>query len=582
MFSICTAGHINHGKTSLIKELTGEDTDRLDLEKDRGMSIELGFAKYVTSKNLTASIIDVPGHEKFIKNMISGAYAVDLILLVIAANDGVKKQTLEHIEIIKALNIQNIIVVINKIDLIDNIKLEKLKNNIKELLEKNKLNKTKIIDISIKNNLGLDYLKKVIDEEIHNQKIKKEGPSRISIDRVFSLQGKGTIITGTLLGKEISTDSKLEIFPNKKTVKIKSIESFNENIEKISNGSRCAINIQNLDSKEISKGSIISEKGFITTSKFIYVNINLVKNIKNNIEVMFHTGTARSNGRLQFINEKNIAKIYLKKNLSFIVGDSFIIRNNEGTIGGGNIVFAEKIKEEDLIKNFTLSNLNKILTLLKLKKIISIDELSNYFGILKNEIINISNLESNIIISEKYGIIIEKKFLVNNSEKFYKDLLIFHKNNPLKFGLSVSFINEKQENNLIINLLLNKKLIKVNNSHIYKIGFKPTPSIEQSIIINRYIDLLNKNPFNPPTNKHPHEEIINFLLIKKEIIKSSNNIYFSKKSFEKIKKEIFALNDKYGKININIIRDNLNISRKYCLSILDKMEDDNLISRDRN
>ena len=140
MFSICTAGHINHGKTSLIKELTGEDTDRLDLEKDRGMSIELGFAKYVTSKNLTASIIDVPGHEKFIKNMISGAYAVDLILLVIAANDGVKKQTLEHIEIIKALNIQNIIVVINKIDLIDNIKLEKLKNNIKELLEKNKLN----------------------------------------------------------------------------------------------------------------------------------------------------------------------------------------------------------------------------------------------------------------------------------------------------------------------------------------------------------------------------------------------------------------------------------------------------------
>ena len=582
MFSICTAGHINHGKTSLIKELTGEDTDRLDLEKDRGMSIELGFAKYVTSKNLTASIIDVPGHEKFIKNMISGAYAVDLILLVIAANDGVKKQTLEHIEIIKALNIQNIIVVINKIDLIDNIKLEKLKNNIKELLEKNKLNKTKIIDISIKNNLGLDYLKKVIDEEIHNQKIKKEGPSRISIDRVFSLQGKGTIITGTLLGKEISTDSKLEIFPNKKTIKIKSIESFNENIEKISNGSRCAINIQNLDSKEISKGSIISEKGFITTSKFIYVNINLIKNIKNNIEVMFHTGTARSNGRLQFINEKNIAKIYLKKNLSFIVGDSFIIRNNEGTIGGGNIVFAEKIKEEDLIKNFTLSNLNKILTLLKLKKLISIDELSNYFGILKNEIINISNLESNIIISEKHGIIIEKKFLVNNSEKFYKELLIFHKNNPLKFGLSVSFINEKQENNLIINLLLNKKLIKVNNSHIYKIGFKPTPSIEQSIIINRYIDLLNKNPFNPPTNKHPHEEIINFLLIKKEIIKSSNNIYFSKKSFEKIKKEIFALNDKYGKININIIRDNLNISRKYCLSILDKMEDDNLISRDRN
>ena len=582
MFSICTAGHINHGKTSLIKKLTGENTDRLLEEKNRGMSIELGFAKYITSKNIIASIIDVPGHEKFIKNMISGTYAADLVLLVVAANDGIKQQTLEHIEIIRSLEIENIIVVINKIDLIGEIELEKLKNDIHNLLEKNSFNKTKLLEISIKNNIGIDRLKKTIDCEIHKEKNITDGPSRISIDRVFTLKGKGTIITGTLLGRPISSNSKLELLPNKKNIKIRSLESFNENIDYISNGTRCAINIQNLDSKEIIRGSIISEKGFINTSKFIYVKINLIKKIKNNTEVMFHTGTSRSNGRLQFMSEKNFAKIYFKNSISFIVGDSFIIRNNEGTVGGGKIIFPKKIIEESLIKNFALSDYKKIITLLKIQKTVNINEISNYLGILKKNIINISNSESSIIINEKKGILIEKEFLINNSEKFYKDLLLFHKNNPLKSGLSVSFINEKKENSLIINLLLNKNLILLDETHIYKLGFQPTPSTDQSLIINRYINYLNKNPFSNPKDILPNEEIINFLLTKKEIIKSSNNVYFSKKSFKEITKEVFKLNEKFGKININIIRDNLNISRKYCLSILDKMEDENLISRDRN
>ena len=148
MFSICTAGHINHGKTSLIKKLTGEDTDRLPQEKNRGMSIELGFAKYITSKNIIASIIDVPGHEKFIKNMISGSYAADLVLLVIDANDGIKKQTLEHIEIIKSLEIENLLIVVNKIDLINKLDLEKIKKDIRDLLRNNRLNQSNFTKFS--------------------------------------------------------------------------------------------------------------------------------------------------------------------------------------------------------------------------------------------------------------------------------------------------------------------------------------------------------------------------------------------------------------------------------------------------
>ena len=582
MFAICTAGHINHGKTTLVKQLTGTDTDRLKEEKERGISIELGFAKYIIDKQNYASFIDSPGHENFIKNMIAGAFAVDLVILVIAANEGIKEQTVEHLEIIKSLDVKNLIVVHNKIDLIKDDEISSKKSYISEFLKKFGFNQIEIIDVSIEKNIGIETLKKLINSKILSNKNENIKPARLYVDRIFSLKGKGTIVTGTVLGNKISKNLNLKIYPNNKEIKIKSLESFNQNVEEISPGSRCAVNIQNLDKEDIKKGTIIAEEGYVSFSDFVYGKINYSKDFKNNSEVIFHTGTSRVIGKIYKMPQSNLVKITLKKKIHFITGDRFILRNNIGTVGGGKIIFPNKLKNEEIIKELDKNLSHKISSLVKIEKKISIEKLMIYTGELSLELENNYKKSDFIIYDKKNSLLIDKEYLKLQSNAFYKKLILFHKENSLSQGISVSFINENIENQSIINLLEKNNYIEVKQGYIRKFGFEPKPNKIQLNIINNFLKSINQNPYNPPTDMHPDENIIKYLLSKNVVVQSSNNVIYSKKSYDELTNKILTIKKQYGEININIIRDELRLSRKYCLSILDKMEEEKLITRNLN
>ena len=582
MFAICTAGHINHGKTTLVKQLTGTDTDRLKEEKERGISIELGFAKYIIDKQNYASFIDSPGHENFIKNMIAGAFAVDLVILVIAANEGIKEQTVEHLEIIKSLDVKNLIVVHNKIDLIKDDEISSKKSYISEFLKKFGFNQIEIIDVSIEKNIGIETLKKLINSKILSNKIENIKPARLYVDRIFSLKGKGTIVTGTVLGNKISKNLNLKIYPNNKEIKIKSLESFNQNVEEISPGSRCAVNIQNLDKEDIKKGTIIAEEGYVSFSDFVYGKINYSKNFKNNSEVIFHTGTSRVIGKIYKMPQSNLVKITLKKKIHLITGDRFILRNNIGTVGGGKIIFPNKLKNEEIIKELDKNLSHKISSLVKIEKKISIEKLMIYTGELSLELVNNYKKSDFIIYDKKNSLLIDKEYLKLQSNAFYKKLISFHKENSLAEGISVSFINENIENQSIINLLEKNNYIEVKQGYIRKFGFEPKPNKIQLNIINNFLKSINQNPYNPPTDMHPDENIIKYLLSKNVVVQSSNNVIYSKKSYDELTSKILTIKKQHGEININIIRDELRLSRKYCLSILDKMEEEKLITRNLN
>ena len=582
MFAICTAGHINHGKTTLVKQLTGTDTDRLKEEKERGISIELGFAKYIIDKQNYASFIDSPGHENFIKNMIAGAFAVDLVILVIAANEGIKEQTVEHLEIIKSLDVKNLIVVHNKIDLIKDDEISSKKSYISEFLKKFGFNQIEIIDVSIEKNIGIETLKKLINSKILSNKNENIKPARLYVDRIFSLKGKGTIVTGTVLGNKISKNLNLKIYPNNKEIKIKSLESFNQNVEEISPGSRCAVNIQNLDKEDIKKGTIIAEEGYVSFSDFVYGKINYSKDFKNNSEVIFHTGTSRVIGKIYKMPQSNLVKITLKKKIHFITGDRFILRNNIGTVGGGKIIFPNKLKNEEIIKELDKNLSHKISSLVKIEKKISIEKLMIYTGELSLELVNNYKKSDFIIYDKKNSLLIDKEYLKLQSNAFYKKLILFHKENSLSQGISVSFINENNENQSIINLLEKNNYIEVKQGYIRKFGFEPKPNKIQLNIINNFLKSINQNPYNPPTDMHPDENIIKYLLSKNIIVQSSNNVIYSKKSYDELTDKILTIKKQNGEININIIRDELRLSRKYCLSILDKMEEEKLITRNLN
>ena len=582
MFAICTAGHINHGKTTLVKQLTGTDTDRLKEEKERGISIELGFAKYIIDKQNYASFIDSPGHENFIKNMIAGAFAVDLVILVIAANEGIKEQTVEHLEIIKSLDVKNLIVVHNKIDLIKDDEISSKKSYISEFLKKFGFNQIEIIDVSIEKNIGIETLKKLINSKILSNKNENIKPARLYVDRIFSLKGKGTIVTGTVLGNKISKNLNLKIYPNNKEIKIKSLESFNQNVEEISPGSRCAVNIQNLDKEDIKKGTIIAEEGYVSFSDFVYGKINYSKDFKNNSEVIFHTGTSRVIGKIYKMPQSNLVKITLKKKIHLITGDRFILRNNIGTVGGGKIIFPNKLKNEEIIKELDKNLSHKISSLVKIEKMISIEKLMIYTGELSLELVNNYKKSDFIIYDKKNSLLIDKEYLKLQSNAFYKKLILFHKENSLSQGISVSFINENNENQSIINLLEKNNYIEVKQGYIRKFGFEPKPNKIQLNIINNFLKSINQNPYNPPTDMHPDENIIKYLLSKNVVVQSSNNVIYSKKSYDELTNKILTIKKQYGEININIIRDELRLSRKYCLSILDKMEEEKLITRNFN
>ena len=582
MFAICTAGHINHGKTTLVKQLTGIDTDRLKEEKERGISIELGFAKYIIDKQNYASFIDSPGHENFIKNMIAGAFAVDLVILVIAANEGIKEQTVEHLEIIKSLDVKNLIVVHNKIDLIKDDEISSKKSYISEFLKKFGFNQIEIIDVSIEKNIGIETLKKLINSKILSNKNENIKPARLYVDRIFSLKGKGTIVTGTVLGNKISKNLNLKIYPNNKEIKIKSLESFNQNVEEISPGSRCAVNIQNLDKEDIKKGTIIAEEGYVSFTDFVYGKINYSKDFKNNSEVIFHTGTSRVIGKIYKMPQSNLVKITLKKKIHLITGDRFILRNNIGTVGGGKIIFPNKLKNEEIIKELDKNLSHKISSLVKIEKKISIEKLMIYTGELSLELVNNYKKSDFIIYDKKNSLLIDKEYLKLQSNTFYKKLILFHKENSLSQGISVSFINENIENQSIINLLEKNNYIEVKQGYIRKFGFEPKPNKIQLNMINNFLKSINQNPYNPPTDIHPDENIIKYLLSKNVVVQSSNNVIYSKKSYDELTNKILTIKKQYGEININIIRDELRLSRKYCLSILDKMEEEKLITRNFN
>ena len=582
MFCICTAGHVNHGKTSLVKSLTGLDTDRLVEEKKRGLSIELGYAKYQIDKNLYASIIDTPGHENFIRNMISGAHAVDQVILVIAANEGIMPQTIEHLDIIKLLSINNVIFVISKIDLSTSEEISKIKKDINKIISKYSFMENEILEISNVQNTGVDKLKKIIKENITSSEKKSIQGGRFSVDRVFSLKGIGTIATGTLIGNTISNKSSLEILPDSRELKVKKLQAFNEDLEIISPGSRVSINIQNFGTNEIKKGDIIGEKNHILESKLVYVKVDLLKKIKNYSEIIFHTGSSKTIGKIKLINNTKIARIYLNKTLAFIIGDKFIIRNNSGTVGGGEIIFHKKISLEKELESAVINEYKKIDFFLGMYKTISIKSLVKYLGKKKEEILRLLENNNEYISFEKQSYVISSKYLIEEAKLFLKEVENYHKNNPLRKGLPLSNINEKKEKKLIINTLVRKKLIKIKDGFVQKTKFNPKLDSNQKSKINNYLNLINVKDYMPPTDNHLEIELMNYLVEQQLIVKCSKNVYYFIDSYKKLKNQILEINKINKKINIDLVRKNLGMSRKYCLAILDRLEEEKIINRTKD
>ncbi|MFR3818137.1 MAG: selenocysteine-specific translation elongation factor [Fusobacterium varium] len=612
---IGTAGHIDHGKTTVVKGLTGQDTDTLPEEKARGMTIDLGFTFFTLSNGRKVGIVDVPGHEKFIKNMAAGVTGIDIILFVIACDDGIKPQTLEHADIINILGVKRGIILLTKRDLVDENKVLELKKNVRELFKNSYLENSPILEISEKDSKSFEKLKEVLEKEI--LKIEEDRAEnkdfRLDIDRVFSVKGFGTVVTGISKNSRISVGDIVTVYPQMKEVKIKGIENHGNKLEILEAGNRCALNI-NIDSKEIKRGNIIAKKNSLIVSNRVDCIFTLLKrrsNVKNNQRIRINIGTEELIGRVKifledeiFSGDKKFVQIEFEKESAFSVGDIGIVRSFSpiATIGGIEIINIpkERAKRKDLKY---LERLEILSSKNKYKKIENIvlnsddifmtkENIELFLGekISETEIENSQNIEK--IFDDIY---INTDKLENLKNQILEYLEQYHQKYPLAIGIKRSELkNRFFENysikvyNIILEYFRKKNIIEMHEEYVFKKDFKIKLNKEQKKMKDEIFSIYKKGGFTPQKiedisnlfkDKDFFSAVHSYMVNNSFLVELKEGNFMLKGFFMESEKKLREYLEKNRKITLAEARELFGVSRKSILLILEKLDENGVTKR---
>lgn len=607
-YIIGTAGHIDHGKTTLIKALTGNETDKLKEEKERGISINLGFTALDLSNGERAGIIDVPGHENFIKNMMAGVVGIDIILLVIAADDGVMPQTIEHAQILHYMGVDNAIIVISKKNMVTEDVLDLVKADIEMSFKDTILEDAPIIAVDSVSGENIDQLKTLIEEKILTTEKKEDSKSmRMNIDRSFTLKGIGTIITGTLTEGEIYKDHEYMLYPSGKKVKVRSIENHDVPIEVAHKGQRIALNLSNISSNEIERGDIIAQNDSLIRVKNVQTKLSLSKfddiEIEHWTRVRFFHGTKEVLARAVPLDQKEIkanqtalCEFRLEENIFVKRGDKFVIRSYSPvkTIGGGEIIDTNS-------QNHTVNSTDYVSYLKNKEEFTEIDEIIDFLDTFKTEEeiythmgIEKSALEEDLkqmVASNDIQILGESYIASQSLEKIATDISQivkdYHKENPLDEGISKEELRQKLDLKLDSKdfeaMLKNKILTKhimLQKGYVKDKNFAISLAKDQNRI-NELIEQIKAN--EPKLSKESDvfyekdKDLLAFLL-KNDLVKIDEfvirNEYYTK--LVDTVKEYFKDNDK---LEAKEFRDISGLSRNQAIVILEYLDRKNITKR---
>ena len=612
-----TAGHIDHGKTTLIKALTGREIDNLKEEKQRGISINLGFTYFDLPSKKRVGIVDVPGHEKFIKNMLAGACGIDIVLLVVAADEGVMPQTVEHLDILNYLGVKKGIIVLTKCDLVDEDFISLVKDEVKEKTKGLFIENAPIVEVDSVSGRGLEELVKKIDEiseDIEEKKI--DAPARMSIDRVFSLKGFGTIVTGTLIEGKISIDDEMTIYPSKKKVKVRNLQVHGCDVKTAYAGQRTAINLSNIKVSEIQRGDVIAETGSVEESMMIDVNISLVEHCKKSLKHwdrirVFH-GTKQILCRIVPLNEDEIpygesgyAQLRLEEKIVAKKGDRFIIRSYSpmDTIGGGIIIDTapkkHKIYDESVIETLKIKEKGELKDIieeylkLNLSNYITLKDLISYTGD-KEEYVK-EGLD--VLIKENKVIPVNKYYLHISHYNKLKDKTMdilnkYHKQYRLRKGILKEELRSRVDSKLkvkdmdiILNKMAEDKQIKVRDNLVSNYEFEVVFNQKQLSIKKEIENITRKNKLSclvtkdEICNKNKFYEEVLEALIGDTIQKLDDTYYVDKDIYENMKNELINYLKQNNQITVAQFRDITNSNRKTSIAILEHFDRNRITKR---
>ena len=589
---IGTAGHIDHGKTALIRALNGFEGDSTNEEKQRGITIDLSFSN-LTRAERNIAFIDVPGHEKLIKNMIAGAFGFDYVMLVVSAKEGLMPQTIEHIEILSLLGIKNLILVITKKDLVDEKTLKEQEDKIVEFLNEFEFNIKFIKAVSIYDEKSIEDLKNTLFT-ISNSTKNEENFFRFYVDRVFSVKGSGTVVTGTVLGKKIELEEKVFIPHLQKETKIKNIQVHNQNAIEANISNRAALNLSSIDINSLQRGDIITKKGFLRGFDTIDISFKCLKNKKlnHNQTYTLFIGAKKIDAKVLLFDsltslEDGFATLKMDEKIFTVFGEKVILRSANDTICGGVILNPiydpmNKNQKRDLLKNLykkDFKNAFKIL-LEAHKRGLGVVSSTQRFALSHDESLEFANSLEDVFV--------DKKELVIYPIKTKDEIVEFIKNIYIKNSyalLSSSSINLRVPwasiefiNSALDDLVQNGFLVK--EGQLYKnanIKEDITKELE-NIFLERLKseDIMPTAPYNIyddlDIDRKLGDDILKSLTAKKDVIRLQHNLFIHSQSLNKIIKSMREIIKEDGFIEIFNFKQRFDLSRKYLVCYLDYLD----------
>ncbi|RXJ90761.1 selenocysteine-specific translation elongation factor [Arcobacter sp. CECT 8983] len=604
-YIIGTCGHIDHGKTALIKALNGYEGDSTKEEKQRGITIDLSFSN-LSQGDKNVAFIDVPGHEKLVKNMIAGAFSFDSVMIVVSAVEKIMPQTIEHLEILNLLGVKNAILAITKKDLVDEATLKNNQEEIEEFIEKEyDFNILFSKAVSIYDESSIEELKEKLFTLDASTKI-EENFFRYYIDRVFSSAGSGTIVTGTVLGKPLKKDEKVFICDIKKEAKVKKLQVHGEDTEISNISNRTAINLSNVHTKDIEKGFLISKKGFLRGFDKIDISFKCLKNktIKHNQNYSIFIGTKKVEAKILLFNSteqvevsKGFAQISLLEPIFSIYKEKIIIRQSNDTIAGATVLNPiidpmKKTQKLQLLEALEKEEIEKAYRILleAHKKGLGLVSSAQRFALSHEKALEFAKSLENVFIDENSLILypIETKQVI-------KDIIIstYKKNqyallSVSSIALRLKWASESFIQTVMTELVEEKFLIqdgKLYKSSNVKEDFKKTL---ENIILKRLEeeDIAPTAPYNIydelDIDRKVGDNILKSLCAKKSVIRLQHNIFIHAQSLSKIILEMKNIIKNEGFIDISNFKEKFPISRKYLISYLDYLDNFSEIKKEEN
>ena len=584
------------------------DPDRLREEKDRGMTIELGFAWLELASGIEISIVDVPGHERFIKNMLMGSGGVDAALLLIAADEGPMPQTREHLAILDLLCINTGLVIITKKDLVDQEWLDLVILDVEEMLKNTSLANAQVLAVSAERGDGIDELKIALDGLISQLPTPSNtGAARLPVDRSFSITGFGAVVTGTLAGGSLKTSQEVEILPSGDKARIRSLQVHEKSQENVEPGTRLAVNLSGIDHVDVKRGDLITTTGWLKPSTAFDAILQVIKEaprpVRHNHKVLLFTGTRETPATIRILEGSHIdpgtsgwIQIKTQEQIPIIRGEYFIVRDTENTLGGGRILEtnASRRKRNDPT---TISRLQTLASGsnedIKFNALMDIEpativELASATGSTHKDVVAaIATLESQgriLIIGTdpKYFVSIDGWERLENTAN--QSLSTFHSSYPLRRGMPLQdFRGRLKLNsspfNAIVASLIKLEKISTSDSTIRLIGHIASLSPDEEMKASEYLKEITNDRFSPSTLQGIDIELLQFLSERGEVVRVGEEIVYPTNAYKEMESKIIDSGSDDQEITINSVRNIFGTSRKYTLAILEHMDSKGLTRR---